>query len=116
MYKKIVRNIKIYLPNGSGMLKITNAKNGRISGTLEANVYAIDFFKLSNILRPSSTPVIMEAKLSSNRIISADCCDTSEPDMPMAIPISAFLRAGASFTPSPVTATERDVFVEHNYF
>ena len=31
--------------------------------------------------------------------------DTSVPLMPMAMPMSAFLRAGASFTPSPVMAT-----------
>ena len=30
---------------------------------------------------------------------------TSVPEMPMATPISAFFRAGASLTPSPVTAT-----------
>ena len=31
--------------------------------------------------------------------------ETSVPFMPIAMPISARLRAGASFTPSPVTAT-----------
>ena len=54
---------------------------------------------------PSSTPVTMEAKLSSSRIMSAACLDTSEPAMPMAMPMSAFFSAGESFTPSPVTAT-----------
>lgn len=54
---------------------------------------------------PSSTPVTMEAKLSSKRIMSAACLDTSEPAIPMATPMSAFFRAGESFTPSPVTAT-----------
>ncbi|KAK7806038.1 hypothetical protein U0070_004746 [Myodes glareolus] len=54
---------------------------------------------------PSSTPVTMEAKLSSRRIMSAACLETSEPVMPMAMPISAFFSAGESFTPSPVTAT-----------
>jgi hypothetical protein len=37
--------------------------------------------------------------------MSADCCDTSDPEMPIAMPISALLSAGASLTPSPVTAT-----------
>ena len=84
---------------------------------------------------PSSTPVTIEAKLSSNRIMSAACLDTSEPAIPMATPekhstqdksklsqkniaalqcesmdtnnppISAFFKAGESLTPSPVTAT-----------
>lgn len=35
---------------------------------------------------PSSTPVTMDAKLSSNRIISAACLLTSDPAIPMATP------------------------------
>jgi hypothetical protein len=46
----------------------------------------------------------MELKLSSSKSISAAFLATSEPD-PIAIPISAFLIAGESLTPSPVTAT-----------
>lgn len=44
-------------------------------------------------------------KLSSNNIIPAASLATSVPAIPMAKPTSAFLRAGASFVPSPVTAT-----------
>mmetsp|Transcript_34993 Transcript_34993/g.79789 ORF Transcript_34993/g.79789 Transcript_34993/m.79789 type:complete len:207 (+) Transcript_34993:976-1596(+) len=47
----------------------------------------------------------MEAKSSSSSTMSAASRDTSDPEMPMAIPMSAFLSAGESFTPSPVTAT-----------
>ena len=47
----------------------------------------------------------MVAKLSSVRIITAASFDTSVPVMPIATPMSAFLSAGASFTPSPVMAT-----------
>mmetsp|Transcript_17079 Transcript_17079/g.20563 ORF Transcript_17079/g.20563 Transcript_17079/m.20563 type:complete len:247 (-) Transcript_17079:1785-2525(-) len=65
----------------------------------------MDFFKLSKIRRPSSTPFTMEAKLSSIRIISAASLETSFPAIPMAIPMLPFFSAGASFTPSPVTAT-----------
>lgn len=54
---------------------------------------------------PSSTPVTMEAKLSSSKIMSAAFLAASDPAMPIAIPISAFFRAGESLTPSPVTAT-----------
>lgn len=61
----------------------------------------MDFFKLSKIKRPSSTPVTIEAKLSSSRIMSAACFDTSEPAIPIATPISAFFNAGESLTPSP---------------
>lgn len=37
--------------------------------------------------------------------MSAACLETSEPAIPMAMPMSAFFSAGESFTPSPVTAT-----------
>ena len=46
----------------------------------------------------------MVEKLSSVKIISAASLDTSVPVIPIAHPISAFFRAGASFTPSPVIA------------
>ena len=56
-------------------------------------------------MRPSSTPHTMEAKLSSRKIISAASLDRAEPVMLMAIPMSAFFKAGESLTSSPVTAT-----------
>ncbi len=46
----------------------------------------------------------MDAKLSSARTMSAACLATAVPE-PMAMPMSARLSAGASFTPSPVIAT-----------
>lgn len=64
----------------------------------------IDFFKLSKISLPSSTPFTIEQKLSSSKSMSAAFLATSDPD-PIAIPMSAFFIAGESFTPSPVTAT-----------
>jgi len=53
---------------------------------------------------PASIPFTIEQKLSSKRTTSAAFLATSEPD-PIAIPMSAFLIAGESLTPSPVTAT-----------
>lgn len=50
---------------------------------------------------PSSTAATMVEKLSSARIISEADLATAVP-LPMAMPISAFFKAGASFTPSPV--------------
>ena len=47
----------------------------------------------------------MVAKLSSARIMEAASLETSVPVMPMATPMSAALRAGASLTPSPVMET-----------
>ena len=49
----------------------------------------------------------MVAKLSSSKIMEAASLLTSVPVIPMATPMSAFLRAGASFTPSPVIETMR---------
>ena len=47
----------------------------------------------------------MELKLSSRRMIPAASLATWVPAIPIANPISAFLRAGASLVPSPVMAT-----------
>lgn len=91
----------VTVPRGRGMSQRMNARKGEISGMFEVRVYAMDFFRLSKINRPSSTPVTIEAKLSSRRIMSAACLDTSEPAIPIATPMSAFFNAGESFTPSP---------------
>lgn len=85
----------------SGIFNIMRNIKGRISGTFDVNAYAIHFFKFSNIRRPSSIAVMMEAKLSSSNIMSAASFDTLDPVIPMAIPMSAFLSAGESLTPSP---------------
>ena len=53
---------------------------------------------------PKETALMIVAKLSSARIIAAASLETSVPVIPMATPMSAFLRAGASLTPSPVMA------------
>lgn len=60
---------------------------------------------LEKIARPSSTAATMEAKLSSSNTIAAASLETSVPVIPIATPMSAFFRAGASLTPSPVIAT-----------
>jgi len=51
------------------------------------------------------TAFTIELKLSSSKMIAADYLATYVPAIPIANPTSAFLRAGASFVPSPVTAT-----------
>ena len=54
---------------------------------------------------PQSTALTIELKLSSISMIAAASRATSVPLIPIAKPTSAFLKAGASFVPSPVTAT-----------
>mmetsp|Transcript_8369 Transcript_8369/g.12167 ORF Transcript_8369/g.12167 Transcript_8369/m.12167 type:complete len:278 (-) Transcript_8369:2556-3389(-) len=59
----------------------------------------------SNTLRPHFTACTMDLKLSSFSTISHAFCAILVPTIPMAKPTSAAARAGASFVPSPVTAT-----------
>ncbi len=65
----------------------------------------MNFFRLSYITRPSLMAFTIVAKLSSVSIISLASLLTSVPVMPIARPISAFFREGASLIPSPVIAT-----------
>lgn len=65
----------------------------------------MNFLIESYMLRPHRTALMIEEKLSSMRVIEAASRATSVPEMPIANPTSAFLRAGASLVPSPVTAT-----------
>src|SRR5918997_1771009 len=76
-----------------------------ISPMLEESRYIRYFLMFEKMPRPSSTAATMEAKLSSVSVIAAASLETSVPVMPIAMPMSAFLSAGASFTPSPVMAT-----------
>ena len=59
----------------------------------------------SKIFLPHLHAVTILLKLSSKRIIPAASFATSVPAIPIANPTSAFFNAGASFVPSPVTAT-----------
>ncbi len=52
---------------------------------------------------------------SSSRIRSAASRATSPPRQPIAMPISARFRAGASFTPSPVMRDDFSVFLQRFY-
>ena len=69
------------------------ARKGMTSGMFEVSRYTTVFFKLSKILRPSSTPITIDAKSSSKRIISAASFVTSLPVMFIEIPskITMFL-------------------------
>lgn len=74
----------------------------RARATFSARRCNTNFWMLSKIRRPSSMPLMIDAKLSSVRTSSEASLATSEPDCPIAIPTSALLRLGESFTPSPV--------------
>lgn len=59
----------------------------------------------SYTFRPHIIDFTIELKLSSNNTISQASLATYVPYIPIANPTSAFFNAGASFVPSPVTAT-----------
>ena len=87
------------------MEKRTGMSDMPAMGMWTEMMYAIAFFRLSKILRPSRTAETMDVKLSSSSTSEDDSRATSVPLPPMAMPMSADFRAGASFTPSPVMAT-----------
>ena len=60
---------------------------------------------LSKIRRPSLTAWTIDAKSSCSSTKADASRATSVPRPPMAMPMWADFRAGASFTPSPVMAT-----------
>jgi hypothetical protein len=64
-----------------------------------------NFLIESKMFLPHFIAVTIELKLSSRRMIPDAYLATYVPAIPIANPISAFLRAGASFVPSPVIAT-----------
>ena len=75
------------------------------STKLTVNWNCKNFLMESKMFLPHFMAVTIEQKLSSRRMIPDAYLATSVPAIPMANPISAFLRAGASFVPSPVIAT-----------
>lgn len=84
---------------------MTIATKGQISVEFDVRRYIIVFFRLSKTFRPYSIPSMIEEKSSSRSTISAASFVTSDPEIPIEMPISACLIAGASLTPSPVTPT-----------
>ncbi len=90
---------------GSVVPAKTAVRMTRPSPKLVGRVQTMNLVRLSKTPRSSSTAASMEAKLPSVSIMSAASFDTSVPVIPMAVPMSACLSAGASFTPSPAMAT-----------
>lgn len=84
----------------------TAPKNAiNIATMLTVNWNCKNFLIQSNIFLPYLAAVTILPKLSSSKIIPAAYFAISTPAIPIANPISAFLRAGASLPPSPVIAT-----------
>ena len=99
-----------WIASNGDFIPNTNPKNiVTISPILVEIKKCIAFFILSYMFLPCLTASTIVTKLSSNKTISAAFFATSVPPFPIAIPISAFFKAGASFTPSPVIATTAPV-------
>lgn len=73
--------------------------------TFTVNWNCKNFLMESKIFLPHFIAVTIDLKLSSRRIIPAAYLATYVPAIPIANPMSAFFKAGASFVPSPVIAT-----------
>ena len=91
--------------SGIPMLNMEATKSNSTSPRLVERRNSMVFNMLSYILRPSATADTIVTKLSSERTMSEASLATSVPVIPIDTPILACLRAGASFTPSPVIAT-----------
>ncbi len=91
--------------NGSGQFIKIAIKMTINSPTAVESRKKVTFRIFENTIRPSSIAAVMVAKLSSERTISDASRATSVPPFPMATPRCAARKAGASLTPSPVTAT-----------
>ena len=89
----------------SGQPSSTGSSGRPAIGTCTASSNAIALRRLSKMRRPSRTARTIEVKSSSSSTSAAASRATSVPRPPMAMPMSAALSAGASFTPSPVMAT-----------
>lgn len=68
------------------MCRLLTSSSYQISVDLYVVVLMGCMYHDYNEIIPSSTPVTIDAKLSSRRIMSAACLDTSEPAIPMATP------------------------------
>lgn len=89
----------------SGIPRRAVKKIERTSPIFDEIRYLMNAFILLYIDLPSSIAFTIVAKLSSANTISDANFATSVPDSPIAIPIWAYFKAGASLTPSPVIAT-----------
>mmetsp|Transcript_120295 Transcript_120295/g.285840 ORF Transcript_120295/g.285840 Transcript_120295/m.285840 type:complete len:212 (+) Transcript_120295:966-1601(+) len=89
----------VTMPRAMEIMRLTISPNLRLR-------FATTYFcTLPKMRRPSSIANTMVEKLSSMSTRSLAFWVTAVPVMPMATPTSAFLKAGASLTPSPVIAT-----------
>lgn len=77
----------------------------KIATTLTVNWNCKNFLIQSKMFLPYLAAVTILPKLSSSKMIPAAYLAIYTPAIPMAKPISAFFKAGASFPPSPVMAT-----------
>ena len=105
--KRSVKQPMIIVRNelgGRGLPKKTFRRTGQISDQLPpGRRYPITFCRFWNTKRPNLIPSVIESKPPMGTRSEASIA-TSLP-LAIATPTSAALRAGASFTPSPVTTT-----------
>jgi len=91
--------------NGDYLRKTAPRKAINIATMLTVSWNCKNFLMQSKMFLPYLAAVTMLPKLSSSKIIPAAYFAIYTPAIPMAKPMSAFFKAGASFPPSPVIAT-----------
>ena len=91
--------------SSTGQCSSVGTSASPMMGTCTANTKRTALRMLLSMRRPWRMAATMRAKLSSSSTSAAASRATSVPRSPIAMPTSAALRAGASFTPSPVMAT-----------
>ena len=101
---KLTHNIWIGL-SGDSLRMAAPAKAITRAHMLTVSWNCKNFLIESKMFLPHFIAVTIDAKLSSKRMIPEASLAISVPVIPMAKPISAFFKAGASLVPSPVIAT-----------
>ena len=91
--------------NSSGQPNISGSSVSPAIGTCTANTKRIALRRLSKMRRPRRTARTSVPKSSSSSTSEADSRATSVPRPPIAMPMCAAFKEGASLTPSPVIAT-----------
>lgn len=89
---------------GDYLIKTAPKKAMNIATTFTVSWNCKNFLIQSKIFLPYLAAVTILPKLSSKRMIPAAYLAIYTPAIPIANPMSAFFKAGASFPPSPVIA------------
>jgi tetratricopeptide (TPR) repeat protein len=105
-YVKGVIRDKLSASPLSASVELVNINMNTVESLVQSDSITGEYLMmLPKMIRPSRIASTIEPKRSSVTTMSAASLATSVPRLPIATPMSARLRAGASLTPSPIIAT-----------